>query len=306
MQPYVISFRAMGCQVNVWLETADDGAAILQQVPVWIETIEASLSRFRPESELSRLNARVGDWVTVSSTLYEAIVQARRAARVTDGLVTPLVLPTLLAAGYDRSFETLHDWPSNSISQARTDNSASFPLAQWSAILLDMAGERVRLPGLIDLGGTAKGWTAEVIADRLAEHGPCLVDLGGDMVGRGKPWPVELHDPFLPDIPFATFALADRAVASSGTDYRRWGTGKHHIIDPRSGAPADSDLLSVTVIHPDAVLAEAFAKVVLLQGSLNGLAWLSQYPDAAGLAFDHDGRILATENIKNTLTPLSH
>jgi thiamine biosynthesis lipoprotein len=303
MQTYAITFRAMGCQANVWLETARDGALILQQVPGWIEAIEASLSRFRPDSELSHLNARTEQWENVSATMYAAVSEARRAARVTDGLVTPLVLPALLAAGYDRSFDTLHDDPSLTASPHDADPPSNVgSLSQWDAIQLDAHGPRVWLPGPVDLGGTAKGWATKVIADQLAEYGPCLVDLGGDIVGRGKPWPVQVHDPFQPDTPFATFALADQAVATSGTDFRRWGAGKHHIIDPRSAMPATTDLMSVTVIHPDAVLADAFAKAVLLQGSFDGLAWLAQQPDAAALAFDHEGRVLATENFLPYIT----
>jgi thiamine biosynthesis lipoprotein len=94
----------------------------------------------------------------------------------------------------------------------------------------------------------------------------------------------------------------DRAVATSGTDYRQWGDGKHHIIDPRSNAPAQSDLVAVTVIHPDAVLAEAYAKAVLIRGSIDGLAWLTDQPDAAGLVFDHEGRVLASERFRHYLT----
>lgn len=303
MQTYVVTFRAMGSQATIWLDTDGDGAAILQQVPGWIEAIEARLSRFRPGSELNRLNARTGAWTTVSATMCAALGEARHAARMTNGLVTPLVLPALLTAGYDRSFDTLHDAPSHTASrQATSARSDQESLNRWEAIQLDANGPRVWIPGPVDLGGTAKGWTAETIADRLAEHGPCLVDLGGDMVGRGKPWPVQVHDPFQPDIPFATFVLADCAVATSGTDFRRWGAGQHHIIDPRTGTSAKSDLLSVTVIHPDAVRSEAYAKAVLLQGSLDGLIWLAQQPDAAGLAFDQEGRVLATENFQLDIT----
>jgi thiamine biosynthesis lipoprotein len=288
MQSYVTTFRAMGCQVNVWLDTDGDGASILQQVPGWIETMEASLSRFRPDSELSRLNNHSEQWMAVTATMVAAISEARRAAQVTDGLVTPLMLPALLAAGYDRSFE--------SVRERQVPHPSANTLSSWEAIKIDRSGSRVWLPGPVDLGGTAKGWAAQVISNQLSEHGACLVDLGGDIVAQGKPWPVQLHDPFQPDTPFATITLADGTVTTSGTDFRRWGAGKHHIIDPRTGRPAESDLLSVTVIHPDAVLAEAFAKAVLLQGSLDGLAWLAQQPNTAGLAFDHEGRVLATEN----------
>ena len=103
-RPYGITFRAMGSQFNVWLETDANGEAVLKQVPGWVEAIEARLTRFRPESELSRLNARSGKWVAVSDTLLQAILAARRAAWLTDGMCNPLVLPALVAAGYEHSF----------------------------------------------------------------------------------------------------------------------------------------------------------------------------------------------------------
>lgn len=287
METFVTSFRAMGSQVNLWLETAEDGASILQQVPGWLEEAEAVLSRFRDHSELSQLNRQVGSWVTVSPLLCENIAQALDAAYITNGLVTPLVFHALVAAGYERSFDSL---------EAPTRTSTPPALTSWEAVQLDEKESQVCLPDAIDLGGTAKGWSAQNVADRLADYGPVLVDLGGDMVAYGKPWMVYLHDPFQPETPFLALSLHDQAVATSGTDYRRWGNGQHHIIDPRTGAPADTDVLSVTVIHPDAVMAEAFAKAVLLKGSRAGLGWLAQQPDAAGAVFDREGRLLVTEN----------
>jgi thiamine biosynthesis lipoprotein len=290
MQTYVIAFRAMGSQVNVWLETGEDGTVILQQVPGWLEDIEAVLSRFRPTSELSYLNRQVGKRVTVSDIMCTNIAQALMAARLTGGLVTPLVLRALVAAGYDRSFEMLQG--------TVTGRTEGVPLCDWEGIQLNETARRVWLPDQIDLGGTAKGWSAQLVANRLAGYGAALVDLGGDIVGRGKPWAVQLHDPFQPDTPFTTLTLHDEAVATSGTDYRRWGTRQHHIIDPRTGIPADTDVVSATVIHPDAVLAETFAKAVLLQGSRAGLSWLAQQPQTAGAVFDREGRVLATENFQ--------
>lgn len=296
METYVISFRAMGSQANVWLETAEDGSAILRQVPNWVEAIEATLSRFRPESELSRLNQRVGNWMSISEIVQASLAEALRAACATDGLVTPLALSALVAAGYDRSFEAL---------QEVTNSGPASPVSHWQAIQVDAEMRQVRLPDRIDLGGTAKGWTAQLIGKRLTKHGACLVDLGGDIVGYGKSWKVDLHDPFYPATPFASLSLQDRAVATSGTDYRRWGNNQHHIIDPRTGAPASTDLVSATVIHRDAVLAEAFAKAVLIQGGFAGLNWLAQQEGAAGLAFKHEGSVLATENFSTYVqTPI--
>ncbi|WP_119071387.1 FAD:protein FMN transferase [Aggregatilinea lenta] len=297
METYVISFRAMGSQINVWLESAEDGPAILQVVPDWVEAIEAALSRFRLESELSRLNQRVGKWTDVSELMQANLSEALRAARATDGLVTPFVWSALVAAGYDRSFEAM---------QEATNIGTPSPLSYWQAVQLDAETRQVWLPDRIDLGGTAKGWTAQTIAHRLAVHGACLVDLGGDIVGSGGPWRVDLHDPFHPSTPFVSLTLRDRAVATSGTDYRRWGVNQHHIIDPRTGAPALTDLVSVTVIHHDAVLAEAFAKAVLIQGAVAGLNWLAQQEGAIGLAFKHDGSVMATENFSAYIqTPIN-
>lgn len=289
METSVTSFRAMGCQANVWLAVNDDDAGILGQVPRWVEEIEAALSRFREDSELCRLNLQSGAWIPVSQTMYANIAQAVEAARLTDGLVTPLVLNALVGAGYVHSFDVVP-------SPVRT--APSSPARPWQAIRLDGSARRVWLPDQIDLGGIAKGWTAQRVADRLATYGAVLVDLGGDMVARGGPWPVQVEDPLHPDTQFTTLAVSDLAVATSGIDFRRWGPDLHHIIDPRTGRPASTDVVSATVLHPDAVTAEAFAKAVLMQGSHAGLAWLARHQEAAGAVFCQDGQVLATENFQ--------
>src|SRR5438128_7403834 len=108
MPNFTVSFRAMGSQIQVWLNVADErDAAILQQVPACFEAWEATLSRFRPESELSQLNAHAGQWVTVSPVLFDAIHAAIEAAEMTGGLVTPLILLALEAAGYDHNFDPM-------------------------------------------------------------------------------------------------------------------------------------------------------------------------------------------------------
>src|SRR5690349_21385671 len=101
MTRYTAAFRAMGCQINVWLETDQDGQRLLQTVPAEVEAFEAVLSRFRPESELSRLNQQTGEWVEVSETLLANILAAKQGARITNGLYHPLLHDALVAAGYD-------------------------------------------------------------------------------------------------------------------------------------------------------------------------------------------------------------
>jgi len=274
------TFRAMGSSINVWL----DGHGTLYHVPYQIEAYEACLSRFRPNSELNQLNQQVGEWVLVSSVLQDNLIAAHEAAQATDGLVTPLVLNALIMAGYDRDFD---DLPTS------YQSLAPIHLHHWQQI--EIINNHVWLPDQIDLGGTAKGWVAQTLAQEL---GVALVDIGGDIFANGKSWAIHITDPFNPSKSFATVAIENQAIATSGTDYHRWGKNRHHIIDPRTTLPAETDVLSATVIYPDAVLAEAFAKAVLLQGSHDGLAWLNNQEDAAGLVFRHDGSVLATSNFQ--------
>lgn len=306
IQQYVISFRAMGSAFNVWLETSADGAALLRKVPAQVEEIEARLSRFRPESELSRLNAHSGKWVAVSDTVLQAVSKARHVADLTAGLYNPLVLPALLAAGYTHSFEgTDHDYE-----PAPGPEPAPAAVPDWRGIEIRPRQNAIRLPAgaQLDLGGTAKGWTAAQIACRLSAYGPCLVDAGGDLVARGQPqgqdgWRIHVTEPGAAEghPPVATIMVANAAVATSGTDYRRWvvnGKPQHHLIDPRTGRPAVTDVLSATVIHPDAALAEGYAKVLILLGSQAGLEWILHQPQRAALVVRTNRAVLATSDFR--------
>ena len=294
MNTYHISFRAMGCQITIQLQAKVDATPILDVIPDQVEQLEAQLSRFRPTSDLMRLNERAGEWVTVSDVLFDTIHIAKHTARLTDGLYNPLVLPAMVANGYDRSFEHI---------TAPITQSAS-PAPDWHDIKLRVFSHEVRLPkgSAIDLGGIGKGWAAGVIADQLSQYGACLVNFGGDMVARGAPlkwsgWQVGVHDPHTNTI-IDMLALSDTAIATSGVDYRHWQTATgdthHHIINPKTGKPAQTDVISATVIHPIPCYAEAYAKAVIILGAQDGLAWLNEQWDAQGLVVCADGRILAT------------
>ena len=293
---YATTFRAMGCRVEIKLAAAGAGDAILAEMPKRLEALEDRLSRFRPQSELMQLNGRAGAWITVSDVLFANVHLAKHMARLTDGLFNPLVLPALVANGYDRSFERISPRP----------DTASRPALDWRAIDLNMKSNQVRLPAgsAIDLGGSAKGWSAQHIATELAAYGPCLVNIGGDIVVRGAPddlpgWQIDIADP-TSDSQLGAVWLRDAAIVTSGVDYRRWtnadGQARHHIINPLTGAPAQTDVLSATIIHPDAPSAEAYAKAVLLKGSDAGLKWLDSRWHAAGLIVRRDGAVLATTN----------
>lgn len=302
-----LTFRAMNCQMLVVLDTAETADAPLASAPLWFAEWEQCLSRFRADSELSRLNRQSGQWVTVSDTLLAVLTAACQAAAYSNGLVSPLLLNAIEQAGYDRSFEQI-------TAAARAPEARSIGhTVDWRALQLDPANQRVYLPqGVrIDLGGIAKGWAAAQAAQRLAAWGPALVDAGGDIAlcGQrvdGAPWAIEVADPWQPEEALACLLVTEGGVATSGRDYRRWQQGErwqHHIIDPRTGQPAQTDLFCVTVVAPTMMLAETAAKTALILGSSDGLAWIESQVALAALLVLADGQSLISRRMEGYLCP---
>jgi thiamine biosynthesis lipoprotein len=190
--------------------------------------------------------------------------------------------------GYDRSFDVMR------LHQSADVTAAVVP--DWRGI--QVRGRQVTLPDHVhvDLAGVAKGWMAQQLVATLAPTNPVvLVQLGGDIVVSAPmddPWCIAIDHPFVPT-PAAYIALAEGAVMTSSVYHRRWTRANrpvHHIIDPRSGSPAQSDVATATVIAADATYAEAGAKVAVILGVHAGLAWLS----ARGLPtliVDHAGQV---------------
>lgn len=296
-------FRAMGCQQRLILDSPDQALATPLQAAVdQIKTWEEVLSRFRPTSELSQLNRRAGTgWVPVSTTLWAALAAALWAAKESEGLVTPTVLTALEQAGYDRDFALLADQPE----AEPTQSSSAAP--DWRQIRLDPQRHAVALPAgmALDLGGSAKGWSADQTVQTLGRHAPALADLGGDLAvsgprASGEAWSIAVADPTEADETIDLIGLTSGGVATSGRDWRLWRQGdqeRHHIIDPRTGTPAPSDLLSVTIVAPCALAAEVAAKQVFILGRKAGLRWLLTRPDLDGLLVDDDGLVLRTANL---------
>jgi FAD:protein FMN transferase len=285
-----LEFRAMGCQMVAALD-ANKRAAPLEAVPAWFEAWEQTFSRFRADSELSRLNQHAGQWVRVSTSLWEVTHLALGAARRTDGLFSPTILNALEAAGYDRTFDEI---------TASAQPAAAQPDGQWRSIQRQSLKRAIYLPprARLDLGGIVKGWAADRAAKKLGVSGPALIDAGGDIAvsgprADGSPWSIGILDPFQADRSFETLKISQGGVATSGRDYRRWlraGKWQHHLIDPRTGLPAQTDVLSVTVIAPTTFEAEIAAKVIAVSGSEQGLAWLEELPGYAAIIVREDGQ----------------
>lgn len=250
----------MGTDIDVELSRAKDPAGCFDAVRREFAAAEARLSRFLPNSALARLNR--GEPV-VDPLLALLVRLAIEAWRGTGGLFNPLVLPALEAAGYDRSFELVQ-------------GGAPVPLlAPDPDQALIVRGGEVRLRmGRLDLGGLAKGWTAERAARRVSPLARgVLVNAGGDLVACGaedgeEGWVVAVEGPS------GEVMWEGRwrgALATSSTMRRRWATSSgepaHHLIDPRTGLPAASEFVQVTVAAKSAVDAEVWSKAILIGGS---------------------------------------
>lgn len=303
-----LAFRAMGAHMLACLDADSDQApGILAQVPGWFEEWEQALSRFRLDSELSRLNRSGGRPVPVSDTLWQVFQAALDASALTGGLVTPTIAESMLEVGYDRDFDLL----------AEAQTVAHFPVLTaarpLSAVAWDEAQRTLSLPeGVqLDFGGVAKGWAAHQAMLRLSEYGPALMNAGGDVASSGPlqnggSWEISIINPFTrrEEDSLGTILLRGEAVATSGTDRRRWLQGgllRHHIIDPQTGLPAVTDVLSATVVAPTVLEAEAAAKSALIRGGQAGIAWVNADPTLAGLLVLEDGRGLYNERLKKYL-----
>jgi thiamine biosynthesis lipoprotein len=281
------AFRAMGTEVELLLDATPSAAAgvALAGAEAEVRRLERLLSRFDPESELSRLNRR-GE-AHVGPELLELVAMALDARRRTGGRFDPTILPALLAAGYDRSFDELQPDgapPASGRSSARAH------------VLVDDAAGAIRLAAgaALDLGGIAKGWTADRVADRLAPLGPALANVGGDLAVAGAPlvggWPVGVAGA----VGELTLALERGGLATSGRDHRHWrrgGRDQHHLIDPAAGRPVAGDLERVTVAAATAAEAEVQATSLFVAGAAAALR-LAQRHGQPCVLVTRDGRTL--------------
>lgn len=253
-----VRFRVMSTEAGLWLHSAHPEADLaLCRAATWLQQLERQLTRFSPHSELSGLNARAGQGaVAVSALLYEVVEAALGLARWSGGLFEPTMLPHLVRAGYGPGLE-----------RGKVDYKAVRLYPDSLSVELE---EGVAL----DLGGVAKGWAADRLAQHLEGFGSVLVDLGGDLACRGaRRWRVGVQDPHQPDADLCELELDNEAVATSSTLKRRWAGG-HHLIDPRHGTPSTSDVVAATVLAPAATLAEGAAKTALLLGESHGKEFL--------------------------------
>jgi thiamine biosynthesis lipoprotein ApbE len=271
--------RALGCAAR--LVVTEPSRVRLAELAVAgvLRQIEDSCSRFRTDSELSLLNANPETDVALSPTLAAALGVALRAARLSGGAVDPTVGSAVVAAGYDRDFALVAP-------DGQPVRLASRPVPGWRSIRLDVARRTACIPrGVhVDLGATAKALAADLAADAAlrAAGGGVLVSLGGDIAMRGEPppggWRVQVGEDSTAAIAGGAEAIrvAGGGVATSSTTVRRWrrgGATLHHLIDPRTGLPADGRWRTASAAAATCVDANTAATAAIVLGAA-AAGWL--------------------------------
>lgn len=289
-------WRALGTTVVVAVTDPEALPAARDVVAAEIDALDRSCSRFRDDSDISRLNAAGGVPVMVSPLLAEAIRTALRAARLTDGDVDPTVGASMKAIGYDDDFEVIdRDGP--------TLLKAFRPASGWTGVVITDLPALVTLPAgtLLDLGATAKALGADrAAASAHAATGVgVLVNLGGDLAIAGAApaggWPVRVTDDHAaaPDAPGQMITLESGGLATSSSTVRHWrrgGIAVHHIVDPHTGAPAVSPYRTVSVAAASCVDANIATTAAMVRGQ-RAADWLESTGLPSRLV-THDGLVV--------------
>jgi thiamine biosynthesis lipoprotein len=286
--------RAMGTTARVVVHGGRAPDA-LELMAADLEQVEQACSRFRVDSDLSRVNEARGRAVRVDPLLIDAVEVARRAAEVTDGLVDPTIGRALRLLGYDTDFDAIDpNRPAFTLEAQRVPG--------WKCIVVDRVRNTIRIPAgvQLDLGATAKAFAADRAAHHVAEVLDCgvLVSLGGDIALSGPPpadgWAVRVTDDHAGSdaAPGETVALRSGGLATSSTTVRRWTQGsavRHHVLDPATGLPTSGPFRTVSVTAATCVDANIASTAALVLGA-DAPAWLEARGLPSRLTF-HDGRV---------------
>jgi FAD:protein FMN transferase len=304
MSEHDVIFDAMGSHVRLLIgepgPSMAPAPAAAEQARQLIVEFDATLSRFKPESELCSLNADPRECVPASELLRTAVKAGLEAARRSGGLVDPTLVGEIETAGYVASRAGVPGAPLGAaLAEAPARHPARpRPAQEWRRIEVDdAAGTITRPPGLrFDTGGAGKGLAADLVAQRLRGYSRFIVDCGGDIRIGGAdalltPYEVFVEHPLTGERAFV-LKLGFGAVATSGLNVRIWrdedGRYSHHLLDPATGEPAWTGLIGATALGDTAVEAETFAKAALLSGPEGGRTVLAE---RGGLLVHDSGRI---------------
>ena len=272
-------FRALGTYVH--LGTTGELRRAVELAEAVLTEVDRTCSRFRPDSDLVRANARAGHWTQVDPLLAAAVSVALDAARETDGLVDPCLGTALVEIGYDDDLAAV----------LRRGGGRPVPVASarpdaWREVGVDPHGAILVPAGVqLDLGATAKAWAADLLAVAIADSlgGDVLVSLGGDLRVAGESrqeWPVrvtEHPDGVDDELAPVVVGLDEGGLATSSVLARRWRAGgatQHHLLDPRTARPVAAYWRTVTATGPTCVAANVATTAAIVLGP-DAEAWLT-------------------------------
>jgi thiamine biosynthesis lipoprotein len=318
MSEHDVSFPAMGSEMRLLIGEPIEPhlpgpAEAAEQARAYIERFDARLSRFRPDSELCALNADPREAVPASALLRSAVAAGLWAAERSGGLVDPTLLGAIEDAGYRESRRGVAPAAlGKALASAPPRRPAGpNPAARWREFRLDDAAGLIRRPpgARFDSGGSGKGLCADAVAHMLRGYSRFVVDCGGDMRVGGPdalsaPYQVEVEHPLTRECA-ATIPVGGGGVATSGLNSRVWeradGSFAHHLIDPATGEPAWTGIVSATALAPSALEAETLAKTAMLLGARGAREVLRV---RGGVIVHEDGRAELIGSLR--LEPLMH
>ena len=312
-------FRALGSDCHVIVDgPAQRVEALADRAVARVAELERRWSRFDPASDVSAVNAASPRPVAVAPETVELAHRAVEAARETGGRFDATQLPSLLAAGYDRTFteiaaaEAARPLPWDVIADGREPRPLIAVAAPGTALSVDVAAGTVAVAAGhgLDPGGIGKGLAADLVSAELMTAGAdgALVNLGGDLRVRGRgpdegDWPLSVADPFDAGAELLRLAVADGALATSTRLLRRWhdsqGRPAHHLLDPFTGTPTETDVAAVTVLAAEGWWAEALTKALFTLDAEQGLGHVHH---AAAVIVDRHGRVHASPELRPLLT----
>jgi len=318
MSEHDVSFPAMGSEMRLLIGEPIEPhlpgpAEAAEQAREYIERFDARLSRFRPDSELCALNADPREAVPASALLRSAVAAGLWAAERSGGLVDPTLLGAIEDAGYRESRRGVAPAPLGKALASAPSRRPAGPnhVARWREFRLDDAAGLIRRPpgARFDSGGSGKGLCADAVAHMLRGYSRFVVDCGGDMRVGGPdalsaPYQVEVEHPLTRECA-ATIPVGGGGVATSGLNSRVWeradGSFAHHLIDPATGEPAWTGIVSATALAPSALEAETLAKTAMLLGARGAREVLRV---RGGVIVHEDGRAELIGSLR--LEPLMH
>lgn len=286
-RPVTQQWAALGTYAQI---VVDDDTAAPRALEIGkgvVAHIDATCSRFRPDSDLSRASARAGSWVQVDPMLVRALDAALGAARATGGLVDPTLGRHLVELGYDRDLHLVRQEPPARLDSVGAPVEAQSGAHRWREVGTDAEGW-VRVPAgcTLDLGATGKAFAADLVAQTVAAELGCsvIVSLGGDVAALSRSdqagWQVLVSDNDTGDLASGgqVVLLTNGGLATSSTRHRRWthaGAAVHHIVDPRTGRPAEEVIVTATVCASTCVDANAASTAAIILGR-EAPEWLSE------------------------------